>query len=147
MLKAEKFRISDKPYAVDLSSLRVTWTDRQSGLVRGDIDAVWFRRRRAGYNGPLRTVACAGVLWDFQRPEGSAPLDQPEPVVPDALAFLTAHDDGRYGGDCKARWDGTNLWSLEDEADRERYRKILVPMLAAYPAVPPGYSGWWVFPR
>ncbi len=131
MIKASAFRISDNSYAVDLGSYRLA-----DGAGRGEVDAVWFRRRRISHNGPLRTMACAGVLRDYQ-----------SPCQENAAGFLAAFTDGRYGGDCLARWDGTNLWSLADEADRERYKKILVPMLAAYPEVPPSFDGWWVFPR
>jgi hypothetical protein len=128
MIKKGKFLISDKPYAVDLGSYRPEGN--------GGIDAVWFRRRREAYNGPLRTAACAGRLKGCQVPDLST-VD----------SFLATFTDGRYGGDCLARWDGTNLWSLADEPDRERYKKILVPMLENFPAVPPSYSGWWVFPK
>jgi hypothetical protein len=128
MIKKEKFLISDKPYAVDLDTYRSEH--------HGEIDAVWFRRRREAYNGPLRTVACAGTLRGCLVPDLST-----------VESFLATFTDGRYGGDCLARWDGTNLWSLADEYQRERLKKILVPMLAAYPEVPPGYDGWWVFPR
>lgn len=128
MIKASKFRISDKPYAVDLGSYSPDGS--------GSLQAVWFRRRREAYNGPLRTVACAGTLRGCLVPDLST-----------VERFIATFTDGRYGGDCRARWDGTNLWSLENEAERERLKKILVPMLAAYPEVPPLYDGWWVFPR
>jgi hypothetical protein len=128
MIKVSRFRVSDKPYAVDLGSYRPD--------DHGSVDAVWFRRRREAYNGPLRTVACAGMLRGCLVPDLST-VD----------SFLATFTDGRYGGDCVARWDGANLWSLADEADRERYKEILVPMLANYPAVPPTFDGWWVFPR
>jgi hypothetical protein len=128
MIKAAKFRISDKPYAVDLETYRPEGS--------GAISAVWFRRRREAYNGPLRTVACAGELRGCLVPDLST-----------VESFLVTFTDGRYGGDCMARWDGTNLWSLADESARARYKKILVPMLANYPEVPPSYDGWWVFPR
>jgi hypothetical protein len=128
VIKADKFRISDKPYAVDLGSYSPDGS--------GSLQAVWFRRRREAYNGPLRTVACAGELRGCLVPDLST-VEQ----------FIATFTDGRYGGDCRARWDGTNLWSLEDESERERLKKILVPMLAAYPAVPGGYDGWWVFPK
>jgi hypothetical protein len=130
MIKASMFRISDKPYAVDMSSYRLA-----DGDGRGELDAVWFRRRRARHNGPIRTVACAGLLWDYQSPAQET-----------AAGFLGALTDGRYGGKCEARWDGDNLWSLADEAQRAEYLRVLVPMLAAYPVVPSGFDGWWVFP-
>jgi hypothetical protein len=125
MIRAISFRVSDKPFAVDLSSYRL-----DSGHGAGEVDAAWFRRRK----GIL--VACAGMLRNYQ-------LSVPET----AEGFLAAYTNSAYGGDCKARWDGTNLWSLADEAERERYKRLLVPMLAAYPEVPEGYSGWYVFER
>lgn len=133
MIRAEKFLVSRPLYAVDLASLRLEgYEAAQAGqdrtIFRAELNAVWFRRRK----GVL--AACAGRLWDYQRP---APAD--------AAAFLAAHTDGRYGAHCKARWDGTNLWSVLDEADRARYKALLVPMLAACPEIPAGYSGWWGF--
>jgi hypothetical protein len=131
VIKVSEFRITDRPYAVWPGSYRLA-----DGSGAGEVDAVWFRRRRVGHNGPVRTVACAGVLRDYQQ------LGQ-ETVA----AFLAAYTDGRYGGDCKARWDGTSLWCLADEAARAAYLSVLRSMLAAYPGVPPGYDGWYVFER
>jgi hypothetical protein len=129
MIKASGFFMTAKPYAVDLASYRLA-----DGDGRGELDAVWFRRKDGA------NVACAGWLWDYQ-----------VPAQQDAAGFLREFTDGRYGGRCLARWNGTNLWSRTDivvtEADRERYRSVLVPMLAAFPAAPPGYDGWWVFGR
>lgn len=123
MIRSDKFLISQRPYAVDLASLRAD----EHGIMR--LDAAWFRRRGGV------TVACAGSLWDVQRPE---PVDVAE--------FLTRHDDGRYGGDCAARWDGAKFWSSEqDPAVSARHLEMLRAMLAAYPAVPAGHSGWWRF--
>jgi hypothetical protein len=125
MIKASAFRISGKPYAVDMESYRLV-----DGHGRGELNAVWFRRRTG------KTVACAGWLWDYQ-----------EPCARTAAEFLKLLTDGRHGGNCAARWDGTTLWSLADEAQRAEYLRVLVPMLEDYPAVPSGWSGWWVFPR
>ena len=122
MIRAEKFRVSRPLYAVDLASYTLT----EEG--RSDISAVWFRRRKGV------TVACAGRVWNYLRPRPQT-----------AAEFLAAHDDNRYGGDCMARWDGTNLWCVLDEADRARYKALLVPVLAACPDVPEGYDGWWGF--
>lgn len=122
MIKTEKFLVSRPLYAVTLDTYRLS----ESG--GSYIDAVWFRRRKGV------TVACAGEVWNYIRPRPQT-----------AAEFLAAHDDNRYGGDCKARWDGTNLWSVLDEADRARYKALLVPMLAAYPEIPAGWDGWWGF--
>jgi hypothetical protein len=125
MFRTGDFKASKRLYAVDLASLR----DHSSGFGgQYRVSAVWFRRK-AGV-----TAACAGDLWDGQ---------DARPV--DALDFLAKFTDGRYGGDCKARWDGSNLWCLEDEGQRAAYLAVLRPMLEAYPKIPDGYSGWWHF--
>ena len=123
MIREDQFVLSRRPYAVRLDSLR---TDAHS-VAR--LDAVWFRRR----NGV--TYACAGTLWDLQRP---APRE--------AAEFLIRHDDGRYGGTPQARWDGHTLWAPEkSEEQRAAYLAVLRPMLDRYPACPRGWSGWWRF--
>lgn len=123
MIKAERFRIADRPFAVMLDSYRVV-----DGYSYGEVNAVWFRRR------PGVTIACAGVLRDYQTP-----------VAPTVEEFLAACADQDRGGVCLASWNGSRLWCLADEAARAAYKSVLVPMLAAYPAVPPGYDGWWIF--
>lgn len=130
MIREDRFLISRKPYAVDLASLRVQERPRQDGssFYTGRINAVWFRRR----NGV--TVACIGSLWDHQD-------DKPT----DGAAFLAAHDDGRYGGDCDGRWDGTSYWGNVTLAEQERHLAVLRPMLANFPEAPAGYSAWWTF--
>lgn len=131
MIRMEKFLISKRPYAVDSDSLRVRFheTALDEGFWDCRIKAVWFRRRRG------ETVACYGQLWDYQD------------VKPkDGEAFMLAHRDGRYGGTTEARWDGASIWTsgltLDDQ---NRCLEILRPMLENYPAVPPGYDGWWRF--
>jgi hypothetical protein len=121
MRRVEKFVQSHGPYAVDLSSLRVQGR-------YAEVDAVWFRRRR----GTL--VACIGHLWDHQ--------DPPTTVA----EFLARHDDGRHGGTTAARWDGSGYWSNGASLLlQEAHLVILRPMLENYPAVPPGYDGWYTF--
>ena len=132
MIREDRFLISRRPYAVDLSSLRGTRTDTPNGrnpyFYDGRIDAVWFRRK----NGV--TAACIGTLWDLQYPEPA-----------DAAQFLQQHDDGRYGGDCDGRWDGENYWGAQKPEITERHLDLLRPMLANYPAIPAGYDGWYRF--
>lgn len=134
MIREDRFLISRKPFAIDLSSLRGRREDTPQGrnpyYFGGRIDAVWFRRRRGV------TVACIGELWDLQHPEPG-----------DARAFLLAHEDGRYGGDCAGRWDGESYWGNVTLAEQERHLAVLRPMLDAFPVVPPGYDGWWTFQR
>jgi hypothetical protein len=132
VIREAKFTQGHQPYAVDLESFR----PRGPELSSAKISAVWFRRRRAGYTGPLQTVACAGYISEC--------LVDPAPA--DAADFLARMADGRYGGHCLARWNGTELWApgaAEDQ--RADYLSVLGPMLAAYPACPDGWDGWWTF--
>ncbi|MFC6081020.1 hypothetical protein [Sphaerisporangium aureirubrum] len=132
MIRDPRFLISQRPYAVDLTSLRFTLREAMpgSGRVFYDcrIDAVWFRRRKG------TTVACIGTLWDLQD-------DRPA----DAVQFLERHADGRYGGDCDGRWDGQRYWGAQEPDVIERHLALLRPMLDGYPAIPDGYDGWWRF--
>lgn len=122
MIREDRFLISRRLYAVDLDSLNVT------DSLRVTVRAVWFRRRSGV------TVACVGELWDHQRTTPTT-----------ALEFLAAHDDGRYGGDCHGRWDGERYWGAQVPATIAEHLELLRPMLANYPAIPPGHDGWWRF--
>ena len=139
MIRESEFVQSHRPYAVRLGTFRPLDHMNRDGRDWKwyGIDAVWFRRRSIGY-GPNRrmvTVACIGQLSDLQRQ-----------VPANAAEFLAAHDDGRHGGDCRARWDGTGFWSaIQDPETQAAHLAILRPMLAAYPACPETYSGWWRF--
>lgn len=138
MIREDDFKISRRPFAVKLDSLRTHFHEVQRvlplpgarpGFWDCRIDAVWFRRRRG------ETVAVSGMLWDFQDTEPA-----------DAVDFLRKHTDGRYGGSAEARWDGTSYWSNQLTLDSDKYcLAILRPMLVNYPAIPPGYDGWWRF--
>jgi hypothetical protein len=131
MIRDEEFRISRRPYAVDLSSLRLQHEAAKEiarEYWRGSIDAVWFRRRDG------ITVACIGSLWDYQDIEPA-----------DGEAFLRAHKDGRYGGSTVGRWDGSGYWGHVSLDEQNAHLAILQPMLENFPAVPPGYDGWWRF--
>jgi hypothetical protein len=132
VIREDRFLISRKPYAVDLSSLRgelkASPQGRRPTYYDGRIDAVWFRRKQGV------TAAYIGTLWDLQDAEPA-----------DGAAFLTAHTDGRYGGDCDGRWDGTSYWGNVPLTVQEQHLAILRPMLANYPDLPPLYDGWWRF--
>jgi hypothetical protein len=126
VIRAEKFLISRPLYAVDLGG----YERHDEGGTYLTWPAVWYRRKSGV------TAACAGVLWDVQR---TPPAD--------SLAALAAHEDGRYGGRCRARWDGKRYWfdpALTPEQTRE-YEALLAPMLAAYPEIPAGFEGWYGF--
>lgn len=131
MIKEVKFGISKGLYAIDLTGFSVTTQEpddpRHNTTHSVRVPAVWFRRRRGV------TVACIGDLWDFMR--DPKPLD-----VHGALARMT---DGRYGGSCKGRWDGEGYWGSEIPDEAQRHLSVLRLMLATYPAIPPGYDGWW----
>lgn len=136
MRREDRFVMSHKPYAVDLSSLR-----EERGFYR--VDAVWFRRRRRGGYGPngaVVTVACVGNLHTGQRPAPST-----------AREFLERYDDGRYGGDCQGRWDGTGYWGSQRPETMTEHLDLLRPALDGYlrdpeaPQAPEGYDGWWAF--
>ncbi|MFI7278547.1 hypothetical protein [Streptomyces sp. NPDC049879] len=129
MIRTQQFRISRRPYAVDLDGLTLEQRSGPAGPYWGRIPAVWFRRRTGGV-----TVACLGYLWALQtvRPET-------------ATEFLVAHTDGRYGGDCEGRWDGQLYWGAQEPETAARHLAFLRPMLDAFPVVPDGYDGWWSF--
>jgi hypothetical protein len=124
VIREDKFLISHAPYAVDLSSL----TRRGPGSRGYHVTSAWFRRRNGA------NVACIGVLWDYQ-----------ETTPQNTLEFLERHDDGRYGGECYGRWDGESFWGNVTLDQQQEYLEILRPMLENYPAVPPGFDGWWTF--
>jgi hypothetical protein len=131
VIKVSKFRFSHRPYAVDLSSFRVTSsTSEESVSCRVTFDAVWFR-------GPKTAPkACIGQLREYV---SLAADHDPERV-------LLSMDDGRYGGDCLGRWNGTGYWGSEDPDVQAEHLAILRPMLENFPAIPRGFDGWWTFP-
>lgn len=134
MIHEERFLISRKAFAIDLSTLSGYQHERGDRIAfSGSINAVWFRRQ-GGVN-----RACLGSLglWSHYLPE---PLDLSDPHN-----VLSADLDGRYGGDCHGRWDGENYWGSQKPFEQALHLTLLEPMLANYPAVPDGYDGWWRF--
>jgi hypothetical protein len=129
VIRTDKFLISKRLYAVDPDTLTIEARHYDHGTTYdGRIRAVWFRRK----NGV--TAACIGSLWDYQHTFAQT-VDQ----------WLTQHEDGRYGGDCHGRWDGESYWGNVTRAEYEQHMKVLEPMLANYPNIPPDYDGWWKF--
>lgn len=128
MIRESTFRISRRPYAADLSSLTVTNPDGPGQSFYAEVTAVWFRRRHGV------TAACIGRLWDYQ---DSRPAD--------VAMFLRNHTDGRYGGDCKGRWDGTRYWGAQEPGVMAAHLAVLRPMLVRFFELPAGYDGWWRF--
>jgi hypothetical protein len=143
MRKLEKFQISTAPYAVRPDTFRVaekwpTYTQPDGSSRRGEtpyytmtVEAVWFRRK----SGVL--TAHYGHLWD-------ASSDRPATL----FDWLENDWDGRYGGNCRARWDGDSLWAPESSWDQmKEYEELLRPMLDNFPETPAGYDGWWTYRR
>lgn len=142
MKREDRFLISHAPYAVEPQSLITVerprmkhkdgqWTvdDTVPPFWSCEIRAAWFKRK----SGVL--MACMGTLHTIV-------VDKPT----DYADFLTQYADGRYGGDCAARWDGTELWSPETDWDAMVERqKFLAQMLSNYPNIPDSYDGWWTF--
>lgn len=134
MILTDRFLISQKPYALNLATLTGEQREQEGRIsFRGSVHALWFRRK----DGVTR--ACLGTLglWSHYLPE---PLD-----VADPRAVLSANLDGRYGGDCHARWDGTRYWGAQEPHVQLLHLTVLEPMLANFPAIPEGYEGWWHF--
>lgn len=134
MIRDDRFVLSRRQFAVDLST--VAGKLRNHGdrwLFSGRADAVWYRRK-AGV-----TRACIGtiMLWQHYLP---GPLDVADPV-----AILSADLDGRYGGDCAGRWDGTRYWGSEDLTVQAEHLAVLRPMIDDYPTHPASHDGWWRF--
>jgi hypothetical protein len=141
VIREEKHLISHAPYAVDLDSLSVEtrfvqkrilgeWVDDpERPLFKCTIRAAWFRRKSGVLSAHL------GTLWDTQT---TGPAN--------GSAYLRAFTDGRYGGNCFARWDADNLWAPESSWEQmKEYEEFLRPMLERFPEVPPGFDGWWSF--
>jgi hypothetical protein len=122
MVKADRFAVSRRPYAVKLD------TFRGGGMCSYQVEAAWFQRK----NGV--DAACIGRL------SGGWPGDG----EPDVLTWLDWLD-GRYGGDCFSRWNRRTLWTACSWEAAQRHRSFLDSMLDAYGEVPAGYDGWWEF--
>lgn len=134
MERTDRFLISQKPFAVDLSTLMGGQHERGDRIAfSGRVDAVWFRRKNN------TTRACIGTLklWSHWLPDR---LDLNDPQ-----AILAADLDGRYGGDCHGRWDGERYWGAQEPEIIQEHLAKLRPMLEAFPSIPDGYDGWWRF--
>lgn len=134
MIREDRFLISRKPYAVDLSTVTAESAYRYDAYwLEGECLAVWFRRK----NGT--TYACLGALalWAHRL------RHEPDTSSPEAI--LRNDLDSRYGGDTHGRWDGERYWGSQKPFEQALHLTVLEPMLANYPELPPGHSGWWRF--
>lgn len=134
MRRTDRFLISRKPFAIDLSTVTIESTHQHDAYwLSGNCQAVWFRRK----NGT--TYACLGSLnlwahWLREEPDVSSPE-----------AILGNNLDSRYGGDPHGRWDGERYWGSQKPFEQALHLTLLEPMLANYPAIPEGHDGWWTF--
>jgi hypothetical protein len=134
VIRDDTFRISRRPYAINLGTVTAEQHERgDRWALSGNCHALWFRRQAGA------TRACLGTLrlWTHRLAE---PID-----ITDPCAILRADLDGRYGGDCHGRWDGTRYWGAQEPHVQDLHLTLLEPMLAAYPALPPDHDGWWRF--
>jgi hypothetical protein len=131
----DRFVMSHRPYAVDLSSWRRgEWQMAHDGHRYADqeMTAIWFRRKQGV------TVAHLGTLWDHSDADNAADM-------------LRLHDDGRYGGNWIAAWDGERCWTQNPapKTDLDRHAEVLdaaLVRLLCDKTTPEGYDdGWWTF--
>ncbi len=133
MIRAPRLAVSRPMYAFRPES----W--RRAGGYGYEVDAVWFRRK----NG--RTLAAMGTYHPMVTPLAD------EPDGDDYASWIAAANDNRYGGSHDASWDGeallcTDLSAVSPEVAAER-TEFLAAMLAGFPDPPPGFDGWFTFPR
>lgn len=134
MKREEKFLISRKPFAIDLTTVELESTEREGVYwLSGKCEAVWYRRK----NGT--TYACLGGLHLWAQWRREAPdLSSPEAMLGNDL-------DSRYGGDPVGRWDGDRYWGSQKPFEQALHLMVLEPMIENYPVIPEGYDGWWTF--
>ena len=115
----DAFSSSEFFYAINFNSLVFS---RGAGTV----DAVWFKRKSGMW------AVCSGRLWS----RGAAGDETPEGFI--------RNFDGRYGGSTEYKWDGTEMWSSDNNfLDMIEAHKVLDPILRNFPNIPDGYTGWY----
>lgn len=136
MIRAPELAVSQPMYAFNPDTWAVTG---QLPWKVHTVNAVWFRRRRGIIVATVGTYQPM-VLNRDNRPAGETYAE-----------WIAAADDNRYGGNWFAAGDGSNIWfaearttprDLKDQADT-----LINAAFGAYPDPPPGYDGWWTFPR
>lgn len=134
MIRATRLAVSRPTYAFRPE----TWRADPAGS-RFVVDAVWFRRKDG------RTLAAMGEYHPMVM------LRDAEPTDGMYGSWIAAADDNRYGGDHHASWDGTALLCTDMPAITPKVAAertaFLTAMLDGFPDPPPGYDGWWTFPR
>jgi hypothetical protein len=135
VIREEKFLVSHAPYAVKPETISINSYELGSSrpgvhMYSGTIEAIWFRRK----SGVLSAhYGCLHGHFGENEPDGF-------------LDFMAKCDDGRYGGNCWARWDGTYFWAPETIWEVQVIRQAeLAKVLASYGEVPDGFNGWWTY--
>lgn len=121
LIKAPSAAPSRRPYAIDPA----TFDGRA-------VQAIWLGRKNGA------TTISIGTLrfwWQPGMPD--------EPTLEECIANC----DPRYGGDCRARWDGKHLWVNPsfplDPAAQVARAEQLAAALATAPDIPAGFTGWF----
>lgn len=127
LVQQNRWAPSQRPYAIDRNTARIDrggWT----------VNALWVGRKRGA------TTITTGTLHLF-----TAALTTPNPAATLDDALATA--DMRYGGDWAHQWDGQRLLVNPNDhltpAQVAEFYDWLDARLAALPAVPVGYEGWY----
>lgn len=119
------------------SPVEYVWVDDPDArpLYRYEIPCVWYKRRKGTDTANIGTLR--NTSW----------VEYPEHHPSHAQHFLSDFTDGRYGADCRSRWDGECLWSFPDVTHEQMQEDLVLLrwMLDHYPEIPPGFSGWWSF--
>jgi hypothetical protein len=114
----DTFSASEFFYAINFDSLRVNGSS-------SSVDAIWFKRKSG------ERAVCMGKLGSY-----GAGSQNP--------ADFMRNFDGRYGGNTKYKWNGTEMWSDDNIfVDMIEAHKILDPILKNFPNIPEGYTGWY----
>jgi hypothetical protein len=135
--REEGFVLSHDPFAIDMGQFEREVREVGPVLVTATVHAAWFRKRR----GVLQ--ACAGTLhgWFGRDHSGEVPQNAED------FARIADRRTTWTSATCMARWDGRTFWAAPPmhPAAQRGYLEMLEPMLAAFPAVPGEYDGWWRF--
>lgn len=134
MIRLDKHTFVGKQlYAVERDSFRTIIIPPSSSVIKCVCGAIWFKRRDGIISVSMGTLRNYYNTDLFEEPSG-------------LFEFLRSYEDGRFGGDCVARFDGKNLWSDSKNVEVNKQRlKVLNSILGKFPNLPKNYDGWWRF--
>lgn len=123
----DRFSLSEYFYTINLDSFNLVQREGfgSTSLGHGIVDAIWFKKKEGVLS------VCKGRLWH---------MDSRMQTVEDFMETF----DGRYGGSTHFKWNGTEMWSSDNNFLRmvEAHRE-LDPILSDFPNIPAGYTGWY----